>query len=513
MVRKQKGGAKLIHPEKTGFSATFDMLKSEGSSLEILTFSSLYGFMFELIVDPSKTEYYTLDATGRLKTPITEFILKLVVTTPITITLPEYNGVKKASETPGNFLNEAKTQQSIWLNSISGGRPEICPAVANLSLFDNAQSHILIYWLFFIIGKNGINRPNEVTDVLHYLLYILTKPPCGIGVILMPKIMNSTTFTNFTRSSPSPREDEILEAISNILAQVVRLFIGNGIIHTDLHKSNVLVYRSAQKMKSEIIDFGRVIHVDDMPPNVKTDKANIIDNLFAITQAIDKQTFIENVMDYIQSLIETKIASPKNAQMSWLINFAKHNQQVYLQSFDILKEYYIVSVDKPTRMMQTTISSYTSRGNFYDLNRTLSEFYVSLPNLKDPEFTFASKTAVSTSSMQTVASAPQPAAQKATQDGRTKRSWTDNAQNEPDRPLGRARVDNNTNSTIVDVDDANRTIVHDVDHESTIIDDRHYGGKKYRRKQSRRKQSSRPYIVQRKQTRKRGKQRPRSKRI
>ena len=427
--------------------------------------------------------------------------------------MPEYNGVKKASETPGNFLNEAKTQQSIWLNSISGGRPEICPAVANLSLFDNAQSHILIYWLFFIIGKNGINRPNEVTDVLHYLLYILTKPPCGIGVILMPKIMNSTTFTNFTRSSPSLRGDEILKAISNILAQVVRLFIVNGIIHTDLHKSNVLVYLSAQGMKSEIIDFGRVIHVDDMPPNVKTDKDNIINNLFAITQAIDKQTFIDNIMDYIQSLIETKIASPKNAQMSWLINFAKNNKQVYLQSFETLKEYYIVSVDKPTRMMQTTISSYISIGNFYDLNRTLSEFYVSLPNLDNVQFKSASTTAVLTSSMQTAASAPQPAAQKATQDGRAKRSWTDNAQNEPDKPLGRARVDNNTNSTIVDVDDANHTIVDDVDHESTIIDDRHYGGKKYRRKQSRRKQSSRPYIVQRKQTRKRGKQRPRSKRI
>jgi hypothetical protein len=512
MVRKQKGGAKLIHPEKTGFSATFDMLKIEGSSLEILTYTSLYGFMFELIVDPSKTEYYTLDATGRLKTPITEFILKLVVTTQSnTVTLPEYNGVKKASETPGNFLNEAKTQQSIWLNSISGGRPEICPAVANLSLFDNAQSHNLIYWLFFIIGKNGINRPNEVTDVLHYLLRILTKPPCGIGVILMPKIMNSTTFTNFTRSSPSPREDEILEAISNILAQVVRLFIVNGIIHTDLHKSNVLVYPSAQKMKSEIIDFGRVIHVDDMPPNVKTDKDNIIDNLFAITQAIDKQTFIKNVMDYIQSLIETKIASPKNAQMSWLINFAKENQQVYLQSFDILKEYYIVSVDKPTRMMQTTISSYTSRGNFYDLNRTLSEFYVSLPNLDNVQFQSASTTAGDTSSMQTAASAPQPAAQKATQDGRVKRSWTDNAQNVPDRPLGRARVDNNTNSTIVDVDDANRTIDDDVDHESTIIDEDRIGGKKSKRQ--RKTHRRRNKISQRKQTRKRGKQRPRSKRI
>lgn len=114
MEPKQTGGAKLIHPEKAGFTPIYDMLNARMSRLELLTYASLYGFMFELIVPPELSEYNTFDKNGKLTVPITNFILKFVVITPLTVRLPEYNGVKKASETPVNFLKEANAQQSIW---------------------------------------------------------------------------------------------------------------------------------------------------------------------------------------------------------------------------------------------------------------------------------------------------------------------------------------------------------------------------------------------------------------
>lgn len=403
-----------------------------------------------------------------------------------------------------------------------------------MSLFDNEQSRILIYWLFFIIGAKGITTRNEVTDVLHYLSRILTKPLCGIGVILMPKIMYSTTFLNFARATPKPSGDQIMQAISNILAQVVKLFIVNRVIHTDLHTSNVLVYPSTTGIKSELIDFGRIINVNE--PNIKIDDAinDFIKDFFNITQPGDKLLFIRRVIGYIQSIIEVK--TPQNKQMVWLINFINDFPDVCSQAFDTLKDYYVVLADKPTRMTNATIKRYVSEGGFFDLARPLSDYYMSSHILNDQQYALASKTAVNTSSVQ-MASAAHPAVQNVgppTTDvsGNAKRKRPETAQN------GSLKNLKNDNTTIVDVNDAeskrfettmfdevnvhaesitfedgrtifdadgsNSTIVDnndDVDKFSMPIDEAHYkGGKKSRR---RRKTRIRRKRMTRRRTRKR----------
>ena len=68
---------------------------------------------------------------------------KFVIVTDIpSRDLKDYNGVHKSSESRESFFNEAKLQQYIWKESITFGRPAICPSVANLSMFTREDLHL-----------------------------------------------------------------------------------------------------------------------------------------------------------------------------------------------------------------------------------------------------------------------------------------------------------------------------------------------------------------------------------
>ena len=146
-MKKQRGGLKLKDSSKKGFKAVYDMINSPSGSLNLLTYKSLKGFMIFLNVSSSDSEYLTLNG-GQFTKPVTSFILKFAVITPNNDeALPDYKGVQKSSESKESYFEEAKLQQSIWKSSISGGRPEICPAVANFCLFNNDNSKGLLQFL------------------------------------------------------------------------------------------------------------------------------------------------------------------------------------------------------------------------------------------------------------------------------------------------------------------------------------------------------------------------------
>jgi hypothetical protein len=340
MVNTQTGGAGLIHPEKTGFTPIYDMLTSPGARLELFTYSSLHGFMFELIVEGKDTEYSTFSANGAREMPITNFILKIVATTTVTKDLPshyfgvvpeyfcDFNGVEKQSVTSSRFFDEAKMQQEIWLKSISGGDPEICPAIANVSFFINENSQQLIDLLLSKnttrSGEAALNRLNECVNGVGR--------GRGLGIILMPKIMNSFTVDSL-------RSFDRIAAYSNILAQVVRLFMNIGIIHTDLHEGNVLLYPSKTGINSSIIDFGRVIKANDdrWIAQQITDLRRKFNHIITLNvrhttiTPTEKTRFIREVVDLILSL---------NSKMRWLIQFAQETQSVYSNAFDIYQGYF-----------------------------------------------------------------------------------------------------------------------------------------------------------------------------
>ena len=93
---------------------------------------------------------------------------------------------------------EAKLQNEIWTKSIAGGRPEICPSIANLSLFDNLQSITLLQLLKSKPEGSRLPRRPTLNHIFDYLLDLIRHhADYGIGVIVMPKVVDSVTFGNF----------------------------------------------------------------------------------------------------------------------------------------------------------------------------------------------------------------------------------------------------------------------------------------------------------------------------
>jgi hypothetical protein len=395
-MKNQHGGLKLKNPSKQGFTPVYDMINSPSGNLNLLTYKSLKGFMISLDVNSEDTEYLTLSGSQFTK-PVTSFILKFAVITPDNDeTLPSYKTIDKSSESKESYFDEAKLQQRIWKTSIFGGRPEICPPVANFSLFDNNNSKNLLQ---FLQSKTS----GDTKEIFDYLFNCVNNDSSnGIGVIIMPKVEMSTTFgdfiykpngTNFYRITINTEYKN--DAYAYVTAQIARLFINIGVIHFDLHSGNALIYlTSDNKIKSLLIDFGRasdiMIDKDDdyltisEKQEMRKMKGDFFDTLFSIeSDAPDKTkaNFIISVLDYIADVDYDKnqqlfqFSDPNRYQMDWYKNYPKRSF-VPVKAFDILKESVVT---EGTKMMPNTIKQYERQGFLINFDKDISSFIVPFP--------------------------------------------------------------------------------------------------------------------------------------
>ena len=377
----QKGGVILDQNkvrDATGFNPVFDMLFSDSSQLKVFTASSLKGFMLELNISDSDSIYKTNNKGGRFDNYVTSFILKYVVIAPNEYDpLTNYMGEKmnhknhgqKAPETQRSFYEEAVMQQAIWVASATGDRDPICPSVANLSMFEHDASLELLNRQRNYLYNKGITN-----DVIEYLVKELEDPvnkDYKIGILTMPKVLNSTTLYDFRENNKS-RKLVLQKAYSSAIAKLVRLFVDNSkTFHFDLHGGNVLVMgNTVDDVESMIIDFGNAFRfgensqneVDDLlnrcqnksDPATRTEIEDLIkdcytfsrdkyEKYFRLKSDAEKKKYIEEVLTKLL-LIEEKITTLVHGsyynQMSWLndIDFYKLKRgAVYLDAFNLMK--------------------------------------------------------------------------------------------------------------------------------------------------------------------------------
>ncbi len=391
----QFGGLKLIHPDKTGFMPITDMINSSSSKLSLLTYKSLKGVMITLDVSADDSEYLGLTSKYRFENPVTSFILKFAVIAPQNDTgLPIYNGIDKSSESMESFYEEAKLQQTIWIKSIAGGRPEMCPPVANFSLFNNQNSLSLCQ--FF--QNKTVGDARNVFDYLFNL--IRTNTDYGIGVIIMPKVENSTTFGDLIYA-PSANVSKLVkgDAYASVSAKIARLFIEIGVIHFDLHSGNALVYfKPDNTVGSLIIDFGRASNImsstdDDYlsaaeKVNIVKEKNKYYNQIMDMSDSasdVDKKNYMLSVLDYIADIDFEKnqqmfgYSDPTRYQMDWFEMYPK--EKVPVTAFNILKQSITTEGLKIT---PTTIKAYLSKGFILNLNRDINTFMVNFPGQASP---------------------------------------------------------------------------------------------------------------------------------
>lgn len=383
----QNGGLKLINPGKPGFQPIYDMITR--GELKILTYSSLKGFIFTLTVSKTDSEYLTFGGTKFIK-PVTSFILKFAIMTPKNDSpLDDYKDRYKYSESNHSYVEEAQLQQQIWKSSILGNKPEICPSVANFSLFDNNNSKELLAFL------QRQNATTETKDVFTYLSAQINKSEGNeIGVIVMPNVENSTTFKDFLRKTNFHGINVDVElknkAYAYVIAQIARLFIDIGVIHYDLHLENVLIHSAPGKtIKSVLIDFGKASDIQtDVTKKPKTRlhvkkrlskiqlKEQLYNKIFDLTiNTPDKKNeFILETLDYIASTYP-----PDRNQMDWWKD-VRTNDAITVMAFDILTQMFTNNDGGRMGLSRKRLTEYEEKGHFLNFNnKALTDFYVPFP--------------------------------------------------------------------------------------------------------------------------------------
>ena len=133
-----RGGVKKRYPEKTGITPIINMLIK--GKVQLLSNSSLSGIVFQLTVDEEDSEYMDI-LDGKFAIPVTDYVFKIayITKTPTNINY-YYNRKFKKAEYELDFLNEARMQQKVWMESISGGRPPLCPSVVDVFFFDSDEA-------------------------------------------------------------------------------------------------------------------------------------------------------------------------------------------------------------------------------------------------------------------------------------------------------------------------------------------------------------------------------------
>jgi hypothetical protein len=376
------GGAKLKHPEKKGFQPMLDMIESPNSTFSVLSYESMYGFVFTLNLDghPEDAEY--IGRVGsRFNKPIVNYIIKfsfLRTIPPIPfpyVPLPSFtleHHIPKQSVKVNRFLQEAEIQQKTWLNSISGGRSAICPPIVNFSLFHKDEA---INLLILIYRRYSASLTLRTNQVLSYIWTVLVNiADCELGVISMPLISGSTTLYSFVHD-PHTSDEERIDVYSQLLAKALRMFIDIGILHRDLHMNNCLIYRSPEgHLKTLIIDFG-------IASDLNTEVA---DSFMSETKKRELLTYRRNFYDSLLGK-EKKTAAQKIAFVNDVLDVMPHIASsdewygmdiVLILAYDLL---YNSMVTEGERLLPRTLKEYKKQGLLMDLDKPVDSYYSVVP--------------------------------------------------------------------------------------------------------------------------------------
>ncbi len=404
----QTGGVVLNHRAyppvyNHGIKPLYDMLDLTGTKVTLLTANSLNGFMFKVDIGDDILEYPYLDllpGSQRFSVDVKSFIIKIVVVSkrerdrlaPLIFHKSHIVGdqiiIKKEAVSPESFEKEAIIQDSIWIKSVSGSRPAICPSVAYASIMEDDVSDQLLGKLQERLNPNDNFYENVTISYLADAIYNRPKKSYydfrKLGILLMPTIPDARTFYRFIQENPNvPTTPNVLrevvrDVVANIIAQIVRMFIELKIIHLDLHVDNVMVYKENENdgYKSKIIDFGRASILESGYADVYfsgEEKAEMLDEIADMyteqvneiniaENAVEKIDFMHDVMDYItdqeKSAYQKAYPGRKPVgyyQLHWTEQFI--DDDIMLSAFNKLHSMMLVDIGRGAGISYRTINS------------------------------------------------------------------------------------------------------------------------------------------------------------
>jgi hypothetical protein len=256
-----KGGLKLKNPGIDSFDAVMNMINCPGAKLNVLSYSSAYGFVFKLSIPPtahhcvqfqglsSKTKTFTND--------IYSLVLKLSIINDkedIIKTRLEIDGEskRKSKENAQAFMNEAKIQQEIFLETIVPSGNPICLGIADYSYLSQTDASKFLDILIDITRIKSSSRA--------VLQYIKTNMETSdkLGIISMELADGYTELNELLYDHRHPNYDHFF---SLSIAEIIILFAKSKskYVNIDFHPKNILKNEDTRDVR--LIDFGRIANV------------------------------------------------------------------------------------------------------------------------------------------------------------------------------------------------------------------------------------------------------------
>lgn len=254
-----KGGLKLKNPGIDSFDAVMNMINCSGATLNVLSYSSAYGFIFKLSIPPTAhhcVQFQGLSSKSKTFTnDIYSLVLKLSIINDkedIIKTRLEIDGEskRKSKENAQAFMNEAKIQQEIFLETIVPSGNPICLGIADYSYLSQTDASKLLDILIIITSRDSSSRA--------VLQYIKTNMETSdkLGIISM-ELADGYTELNELLYDHGHTNYEHFFSLS--IAEIIILFLKTKYINIDFHPKNILINENNGDVR--LIDFGRIANV------------------------------------------------------------------------------------------------------------------------------------------------------------------------------------------------------------------------------------------------------------
>lgn len=262
-----KGGLRQKNPEISSFQAVMNMLNTSGAQITLVSYTSIAGFVFKLEIlkdAPEKVEFYGInEQTRRLTVPVHCLIIKFALISWID-SLPDIQitgdtqGYSKECMELSKYKIEAKSQQDIFIKTLSPSGNPICPAIVDFSHFDKESAKT-----FLNKCKSLTTTGTKAEEVFNYIIRVITKKNyTHLGMITMEiadDYIELSKIPNTTADEQKIKDKMMIYSI----AQIIILFVKLKIINYDAHTENILANET--KEKTTLIDFGRIVDFSDIP--------------------------------------------------------------------------------------------------------------------------------------------------------------------------------------------------------------------------------------------------------
>jgi hypothetical protein len=295
-MRKFSGGVRQIDLSVSSFFAVLLMICARGATLTLISYSSLKGFVFRLVIPTHLySQFFTLNPQKTaFNKPVVTLILKFEILSrdeeglsPLIVNGKSYT---KVTDRIIDFHNEAKTQQNIYKDTLwPNGHPTTL-SVADFSYFDIADANILLEKL------HGIADPSSkvILEYLHVELvsnvsmahYGYNVYPRQLGMIAMEEA--SEGFMTIAQIVQSNGNREALKFdCLYAFAENIILFVKLKLLNYDCNRSNVMGNPTDIDVntldRAELIDFGRILNIrQDFVTALERERVTITNGTYSV---------------------------------------------------------------------------------------------------------------------------------------------------------------------------------------------------------------------------------------